>query len=401
MTFSLKRKLLGLCNSLNEFLTKRNFYKMYMTEEHFLVQETTRKFAEERLWPTAAERDKTHAFPKAELAEMAELGLLGLIVPAAYDGAEMDYLAQVIATEEIAAGCGGTSTIVCIQAMVQSILMNCANEAQKQKYLKPLARGEKIGVFALTEPGAGSDAAALASTAVRDGDVYILNGSKQFITSGKNGDTAIVFAKTDPEQDKSGISAFIVEVGCEGYEVAGLEKKMGQKCSDTAQLTFNNMKVPAENRLEEEGDGYKIALSNLEGGRLSIAAQSLGMARKALEEATAYAKERHTFGKPIFEHQSVAFKLAEMATKLDAARLLTHRAAIMRQNGEKCLKEACMAKLMASEAAEQICNDAIQIFGGYGYVADFPAERLYRDVRVCPIYEGTSDIQKMIISRNL
>ena len=374
---------------------------MYITEEHFLVQETTRKFAEERLWPTAAERDKTHEFPKKELAEMAELGLLGLIVPAAYDGAEMDYLAQVLATEEIAAGCGGTSTIVCIQTMVQSILMNCANETQKQKYLKPLARGEKIGVFALTEPEAGSDAAALKTTATRDGDHYILNGSKQFITSGKNGDTAIVFAVTDPEKGKKGMSAFIVEVGCQGYEVAGLEDKMGQRCSEVAQLHFADMKVPAENRLGAEGEGYKIALSNLEGGRLSIAAQSLGMARKALEEATAYAKERETFGAALIEHQTIAFKLADMATKLDAARLLTHRAAIMRQSGEPCLKEACMAKLMASEVAENVCNEAIQIFGGYGYVADFPAERLYRDVRVCTIYEGTSDIQKMIISRSL
>lgn len=332
---------------------------------------------------------------------MAELRLLGLIVPAAYDGAEMDYLSQVLAIEEIAAGCGGTSTIICIQAMVESILMGHASEEQKQTYLKPLARGEKIGVFALTEPSAGSDAAALQTTATRAGDHYILNGSKQFITSGKNGDTAIIFALTDPEKGKEGISAFIVEVGCEGYEVAALEDKMGQKCSEVAQLNFNNMKVPAENRLGEEGKGYKIALSNLEGGRLSIAAQAIGIARRATEEATAYARDRQTFGAPIIEHQSVAFKLADMNTELDAARLLTHRAALMRQKGEKCLKEACMAKLMATEAANRICHDAIQIFGGYGYVKDFPAERLYRDVRVCSIYEGTSDIQKMIISRHL
>ena len=374
---------------------------MYMQEEHFLVRETTRNFAEERLWPTAAERDKTHAFPKKELAEMAELGLLGLTTPPAYDGPGMDTLAQVLATEEIAAGCGGTSTIVCIQAMVAAILLGHGNEDQKNKYLKPLARGEKIGVFALTEPEAGSDAGALKTTATREGDHYILNGSKQFITSGKNGDTAIVFALTDPEKGKKGMSAFIVEVGCEGYEVAALEDKMGQRCSEVAQLNFSNMKVPAENRLGEEGEGYRIALSNLEGGRLSIAAQSLGMARKALEEAIAYAKDRKTFGAALIEHQTVAFKLADMATKLDAARLLTHRAAIMRHNGEKCLKEACMAKLMASEVGEEICNEAMQILGGYGYVADFPLERLYRDVRVCKIYEGTSDIQKMIISRDL
>ena len=285
--------------------------------------------------------------------------------------------------------------------MVESILLNCANEQQKDKYLKPLARGEKIGVFALTEPEAGSDAAALKTTAKKDGDFYVLNGSKQFITSGKNGDTAIVFAVTDAEKGKKGISAFIVEVGCEGYEVSALEHKMGQRCSEVAQLSFNNMKVPAENLLGEEGEGYKIALSNLEGGRLSIAAQSLGMGRAALDAAIAYAKDRQTFGKPIIEHQTVAFKLAEMATKLDAARLMTHRAAIMRQNGEKCLKEACMAKLMASEVAEEICNEAIQIHGGYGYTEDFPVERLYRDVRVCKIYEGTSDIQKLIIARNL
>jgi len=374
---------------------------MYLQEHHQLISDMTRKFAEERLLPTAAERDKTHNFPRAELAEMAELGMLGLIVPAVYDGADLDYLAQVLAIEEIAAACGGTSTIMCIQAMVESILLNCANEKQKEKYLKPLARGEKIGVFALTEPEAGSDAAALKTTAKKEEGFYILNGSKQFITSGKNGDTAIVFAVTDPNQGKKGISAFIVEVGCEGYEVAALEHKMGQRCSEVAQLNFNNMKVPAENLLGIEGEGYKIALSNLEGGRLSIAAQSLGMGRAALDAAVLYAKDRKTFGKPLIEHQAVGFKLAEMATKLDAARLMTHRAAIMRQNGEKCLKEACMAKLMASEVAEEICNEAIQIHGGYGYVEDFPVERLYRDVRVCKIYEGTSDIQKLIISRNL
>ncbi len=374
---------------------------MYLTEEHNLVADMTKKFAEERLLPTAAERDKTHEFPRKELQEMAELGLLGLTVPPEYNGSGMDYLSQVIAIEEISAGCCGTSTIVCIQAMVESILINCANDAQKEKYLSPLGSGEKIGVFALTEPGAGSDAAALKTTARKEGDFYILNGSKQFITSGKNGDTAIIFAVTDVAAGKKGISAFIVEVGCEGYEVAALEKKMGQRCSEVAQLNFADMKVPAENLLGKEGEGYKIALSNLEGGRLSIAAQSLGVARAALTAATEYAKERNTFGRPIIQHQAVGFKLAEMATKLDAARLLTHRAAIMRQNGEKCLKEACMAKMMASEVAEEICNDAIQIHGGYGYVEDFPVERLYRDARVCKIYEGTSEVQKLIISRGL
>lgn len=375
---------------------------MILNEEQQMIRDMARNFAQEKLWPGAEKRDKTAEFPRAEIEEMGKLGLMGMLIPAEWDGAEAGCLAMALAIEEIAAGDGSISTIMSVQnSLAGTCISKFGNDAQKEQYLKPMARGELIGAFGLTEPQAGSDAAALRTRAVRDGEDYIINGQKQFITSGKEGDLTIVFAVTNPEAGKRGMSAFIVPTNTPGYSVARLEEKMGQHCSDTAALLFENMRVPVENRLGEEGEGYKIALSNLEGGRIGIAAQSIGMARSALDAAMAYAKERQTFGKAIGEHQAVAWKLASMATELEAARQLLWHAASLRDAGEPCLKEACMAKLFASEAGERIVRDSLQVLGGYGYVADFPLERIYRDIRVCSIYEGTSDIQRLIISRQL
>jgi alkylation response protein AidB-like acyl-CoA dehydrogenase len=284
---------------------------------------------------------------------------------------------------------------------VCSILLTYGNDAQKRDWLTPLARGEMLGAFCLTEPQAGSDASALRTTATRDGDAYVLNGVKQFITSGKNGDVAIVMAVTDKAAGKRGISAFIVPTGTKGYVVARVEDKLGQHSSDTAQIIFEDCRVPAANLIGAEGEGYRIALSGLEGGRIGIAAQSVGMARAAFEAALSYAKERESFGAPLFSHQAVQFRLADMATQLEAARQLIWHAASLKDAGQPCLTEAAMAKLFASEAAERICSAALQIHGGYGYLSDFPVERIYRDVRVCQIYEGTSDIQKILIARGL
>jgi hypothetical protein len=373
-----------------------------LSDEHRLLRDSLRDFAQQRLAPFAAEWDRNATFPKEALAELAALGTFGIAVPDHYGGAGMDYLALAIALEEIAAGDGATSTIISVNnCPVCSILMGWANEGQKRRFLVPLARGEMLGAFCLTEPHVGSEASGLRTTARRDGDFYVLDGVKQFITSGKHGDVAIVMAVTDRSAGKRGISAFIVETSTPGYVVARLEDKMGQHASDTAQILLENCRVPASNLIGDEGAGYKIALSGLEGGRIGIAAQSLGMARAAYEAALRYAKERVAFGKPIFEHQAVQFRLADMATQLEAARQLIHHAARMKDAGQPCLKEAAMAKLFASEMAERVCSDAIQIHGGYGYVTDFPVERIYRDVRVCQIYEGTSDIQRILIARGL
>jgi butyryl-CoA dehydrogenase len=375
---------------------------MILTEEHQMIRAALRSFSQERLAPNAARWDREHYFPQAELNELAALGAFGVAVPEEFGGAGLDYVSLALVLEEIAAGDGGTSTIISVNnCPVCSIAMMYANPAQKEQWLRPLAQGEMLGAFALTEPHTGSDASALRTTAVRDGDQYVLNGSKQFITSGKYGDVAIVMAVTDKAAGKRGISAFWVPTDTPGYIVAGLEQKMGQHSSDTAHILLENCRIPAANLIGEEGQGYKIALSGLEGGRIGIASQSVGMARAAFEAALAYAKERESFGKPIFEHQSVQFKLAEMAMKIEAARQLILHAASMKDAGQPCLKEAAMAKLFASEMAERVVSDAMQVFGGYGYVADFPIERIYRDVRVCQIYEGTSDIQKILIARAL
>ncbi len=375
---------------------------MLLSDDHRAVQDAVRAFVQDQIAPNAARWDKEHHFPAAELKGLAGLGCYGVAVPAEYDGAGLDYLALSLILEEIAAGDGGTSTVVSVNnCPVCSILMAFANEDQKQRFLKPLARGEMLGAFCLTEPHVGSEAGGLRTTATLDGDHYVLNGVKQFITSGKNGDVAIVMAVTDKAAGKKGISAFVVPTGTPGYTVARIEDKMGQHSSDTAQILFEDCRIPVANRLGEEGQGLKIALSGLEGGRIGIASQSVGMARAAFEAALKYAKERVAFGQPIFEHQAVQHKLADMATQIEAARQLIWHAASLKDAGRPCLKEAAMAKLFASEMAERVCSMAIQVHGGYGYVSDFPVERIYRDVRVCQIYEGTSEVQKILIGRAL
>ena len=375
---------------------------MILNEQHEMIRDALRTFSQERLAPNAARWDKEHHFPKEELKELAALGAFGVAVPEELGGAGLDYVSLALVLEEIAAGDGGTSTVISVNnCPVCSIGMMYANEQQKQQWLRPLAQGEMLGAFALTEPHTGSDAAALRTTATLDGNDYVINGTKQFITSGKHADVAIVFAVTDKAAGKKGISAFWVPTSAPGYIVAGIEHKMGQHSSDTAQILFENCRVPAANMIGEPGQGYKIALSGLEGGRIGIASQSVGMARSAFEAALKYARERESFGKAIFEHQSVQFKLSEMAMQIEAARQLIWHAASLKDAGQPCLKEAAMAKLFASEMAEKVCSDAIQIHGGYGYTSDFPVERIYRDVRVCQIYEGTSDIQKLLIARAL
>ena len=375
---------------------------MQLSEDHRAVQDAVRAYVQDHIAPQAAAWDKSHHFPADELRGLAVLGCYGVAVPTQWDGAGLDYLALAVILEEIAAGDGATSTVVSVNnCPVCSILMAWANDAQKTQWLKPLARGDMLGAFCLTEPHVGSQADGLKTTAVRDGDHYVLNGVKQFITSGQNGDVAIVMAVPDKAAGKKGISAFIVPTATPGYTVARLEDKLGQHASDTAQILFENCRVPAANRLGDEGQGLKIALSGLEGGRIGIASQSVGMARAAFDAALAYSKQREAFGKPIFAHQAVQFRLADMATQIEAARQLIHHAASLKDAGVPCLKEAAMAKLFASEMAERVCSAAIQVFGGYGYVSDFPVERIYRDVRVCQIYEGTSDVQKILIGRAL
>jgi len=379
---------------------------MLLSPDHLAVQDAVRAFVQAEIAPHAAAWDKSHQFPTAPLRGLAALGCYGVAVPVELDGAGLDYLALAVILEEIAAGDGATSTIVSVNnCPVCSILMAFGNDDQKERFLKPLARGDMLGAFCLTEPHVGSEAGGLKTTATRaadaDGDHYVLNGVKQFITSGKNGDVAIVMAVTDKAAGKKGISAFLVPTSTPGYQVARLEDKMGQHASDTAQILFENCRVPAANLLGEEGMGLKIALSGLEGGRIGIASQSVGMARAAFEAALAYSKERQAFGQRIFDHQAVQFKLAEMATQIEAARQLIWHAASLKDAGRPCLKEAAMAKLNASEMAERVCSAAIQVFGGYGYVSDFPVERIYRDVRVTQIYEGTSEVQKILIGRAL
>ena len=375
---------------------------MRLTDDQRAVQEAVRAYVQAEIAPRAAEWDRTHHFPKEQLRGLAELGCYGIAVPPEWDGAGLDYLTLSVVLEEIAAGDGATSTVVSVNnCPVCSILMAFASAEQKERFLKPLARGDMLGAFCLTEPHVGSEAGGLRTTARRDGDHYVLNGVKQFVTSGRNADVAIVMAVTDPDAGKKGISAFVVPTATPGYTVARIEEKLGQHASDTAQILFEDCRVPLANRLGDEGMGLRIALSGLEGGRIGIASQSIGMARAAFAAALAYAKERVAFGKPIFEHQAVQFRLAEMATRIEAARQLVRHAAALKDAGEPCLKEAAMAKLFASEMAERVCSDAIQIHGGYGYTADFPVERIYRDVRVCQIYEGTSEVQKILIGRAL
>ncbi|MFD2752462.1 acyl-CoA dehydrogenase family protein [Comamonas terrae] len=375
---------------------------MLLTQDQQMIRDAVREFVAAEITPHAARWDKEHHFPKNVHQGLATLGCYGICVPEELGGAGLDYLSLALVLEEIAAGDGGTSTVISVtNCPVNAILMRYGSLQQQQQWLAPLARGQMLGAFCLTEPHVGSDASALRTTAVREGDSYVINGVKQFITSGKNGDVAIVIAVTDKAAGKKGMSAFLVPTSQPGYHVARLEDKLGQHSSDTAQIHFDNCRIPAANRIGAEGEGYKIALSALEGGRIGIAAQSVGMARAAFECALQYSKERESFGQPIFNHQAVGFRLADCATQIEAARQLIWHAASLRDAGLPCLKEAAMAKLFASEMAERVCSMAIQTLGGYGVVSDFPVERIYRDVRVCQIYEGTSDVQKIIIQRAL
>jgi len=375
---------------------------MVLTQEQEMIRDMARDFARRRLAPHSAEWERTSTFPKDALKEMGALGFLGMTVPTEWGGANADYVAYALALEEIAAGDGAVSTIMSGHNSVGCMpILEYGTILQKETYLRPMASGAQLCAFCLTEPQSGSDASALQTTAKRRGDFYVLNGTKQFITTGKNADLALVFAVTDPGAGKRGISAFIVETSRPGYRVGRIEKKMGQNASDTCEIHFDDLELPVENRLGEEGQGYRIALSNLEGGRIGIAAQAVGMARAAMEIAIGYAQERKSFGKRIIEHQAVAFRLADMATGVEASRQLVLHAATLRSSGLSCLQEASMAKLFATETAERVCSDAIQTLGGAGYMVESGVERIFRAVRGAKIYEGTNDIQRLVISRAL
>ena len=373
---------------------------MILSEEQQLIRETARAFAEAEIAPNAATWDREARFPREAIDALGALGFMGMLVPDEFGGAGADHVSYALALMEIAGGDGACSTIMSVHNSVGCMpILKFGSLKQKERFLKPMARGERLAAFCLSEPGAGSDAAAIRCRAERDGNHYVLRGVKQFVTSGANADIAIVFAVTDPEAGKAGISAFIVPTDTPGYQVARVERKMGQHASDTCQIVLDDLRLTPDLMLGAEGEGYRIALANLEGGRIGIAAQSVGMARAAYGAALDYAKVRETFGRPIIQHQAVAFRLADMATALEAAELLVLEAAARRDAGLPCQKQSAMAKLFASEMAEKVASDAIQIHGGYGYLAEYPVEKIYRDLRVCQIYEGTSDIQRLVISR--
>jgi hypothetical protein len=375
---------------------------MILSQEHILIRDTARAFARDRLIPHAAQWDQEKKTPRSVFTEMGELGLLGMLAPEEWGGVEAGFVAFVLAMEEIAAGDGGVSTTMTVHNGVATMpIVQYGSEQQKKRFLPKLTSGEVIGAFALSEAEAGSDAANLKCSAKRDGDHYVLNGTKLFVSSGNMAGVVIVFALTDPAAGKKGISAFIVPTDLDGFSTGAPEKKLGQRGHETVAVMFDDMRLSKDLLLGEEGQGYKIALSNLEGGRIGIAAQSVGMARAAFEAARDYARQRVTFGKPIAEHQAVAFRLADMATGIEVSRQMALHAASLRDAGQSCLREASMAKLFASEMAEKVCSEAIQIHGGYGYLEDFSVERIYRDVRVCQIYEGTSDIQRLVIARSI
>ncbi len=375
---------------------------MQLNEDQTMIRDAARAFAEGELAPGAMERDRTGEPPLDLLRQMGGLGLMGMTVPEQWGGAGADMTSYVLALMEVAAADGAVSTVMSVNnSPCCAALMRYGNDAQREQWLRPQATGDIIGAFCLTEPQAGSDASNLRTRAVRQGDRWVLNGVKQFITSGSIGGVALVFAVTDPDKRSKGISAFLVPTDTPGYRVASKEQKLGQRASDTCQIAFEDCAIPLENLVGEEGGGYRIALANLETGRIGIAAQSIGMARAAYEKAAAYARERTAFGKSIVEHQAVGFRLADMKTRIEVATQMLYHAADLKQRGEPCLSEASMVKLFASEMAEQVCTDAIQIHGGYGYVADYEVERIYRDVRVCQIYEGTSDVQRLVIARQI
>jgi alkylation response protein AidB-like acyl-CoA dehydrogenase len=375
---------------------------MVLTEQQTMIRDTARRFAREELLPRSARWDREATFPAEALRRMGELGLLGITVPAEWGGAGADAVSLALALEEIAAGDAATATIMSGHNSVGCMpIATFGTPEQKERFLRPMAEGRMLSAFCLTEAQGGSDAGDIRTRARLDGDQYVISGTKQFITTGKHAGAALVFATTHPERGRKGISAFIVPTNTPGYSVGKVEEKMGQHASDTCQIVLEDVRVPASLRLGEEGEGYRIALSNLEGGRIGIAAQAVGIARAAFDAAFAYAKERVVFGKPIVEHQAVGFRLASMATRIEVARQMVLHAAALRDAGHRCLKEACMAKLTASDNAESVCSDAIQVLGGYGYLSDYPVERLYRDARVTRIYEGTNDIQHLVILREL
>ena len=375
---------------------------MLLSEEQELIRDTARAFAQEKVLPNVRAWESAGEIPRALLGEMGKLGFMGMTVPPEWGGAGANMVSYVLALEEIAAADGGLSTVMSVNNSPDcAALQAYGSPEQKEKWLKPLARGEILGAFCLTEPHTGSDASNLRTRAVRKGNGWVLNGVKQFITSGRTADMALVFAVTDPASSKRAISCFIVPTRTSGYRVASVEKKLGQKSSDTCQIAFEDCQVGADALLGEEGDGYRVALANLSVGRIGIAAQAVGMARAAFELARAYAGEREAFGTKIINHQAVQFRLADMATKVTVARQMVLHAATLKDAGRPCLTEAAMAKLYASEMAEEVCSAAIQIHGGYGYVADYLAEKIWRDVRVCQIYEGTSDVQRILIGRGL
>lgn len=375
---------------------------MILSPEQKLIVETAKDYSQKNIKPHSEKWAKNHEFPIETIKHLGELGFLGMLIPEEYGGSNIGHLGYALVIEEIAAADGSCSTYTSVHNSVASKpILTFGTTEQKEKYLKPLSSGKYLGAFCLTEPEAGSDAASIKTKAVKDGEHYILNGTKQFITAGKSADIAIVFAITNPELGKKGISAFIVPTKAPGYNVTRVESKMGQEALETAQLAFDNLKIPKENLLGKEGEGFKIALSNLESGRIGIAAQAVGMARNSYENALEYAKNRKSFGKNLFNHQAINFKLAEMDTQISAARQLIWHAADLLDNGQGSIKTSSQAKLFATDMAEKVCSDALQIFGGYGYLQDFPVERIYRDVRAASIYEGASEIQKIIIAKNL
>jgi butyryl-CoA dehydrogenase len=377
-------------------------FDLTLTDEQEQVQRIARDFATERVLPRAAEIDEQGKIPRELVTEMGNLGFMGAYVPEMYGGAGLDVLSYVLVLEEINRACASTGVLLCSHvSLAVDPILHFGSDAQKQHYLPALANGSTIGCFALSEPASGSDAAAMRTSARRDGDGWVLNGTKNFITNGSIGDLAVVFAQSDPALRGKGIAAFLVEKATPGFSVGKLERKLGIRGSDTAQLVFQDCRVPAANLLGEVGEGFKIALSTLDGGRISIAAQAVGIARACLEDSLAYAKQREAFGKKIADFQAIQWMLADMATEIDAARLLTWRAAALKDSGEDHIMAAAEAKLFASDIAVKAARDCVQIFGGYGYLKDFPAERHYRDAKITEIYEGTSEIMKLVIAEEM
>ncbi|RJQ57154.1 MAG: acyl-CoA dehydrogenase [Desulfobacteraceae bacterium] len=374
----------------------------HLTHEQLMIQAMVREFSRKVLSPTSAERDRTKQFPAENIEAMGELGLMGMMIPPEYGGEGADTISYVLALMEIAYACAATAVVMSVQnSIVCESIFRFGNEEQKKRFLRPLASGKRIGAFALTEPDAGSDPLSQSASAVRDGDFYLLNGTKRFITSGKTAGIVVVTAKTDESQRHKGISAFVLDKDTPGLTTGALEDKMGLCASDTCDLIFEDCRIPSKNRLGNEGDGFKIAMSCLDGGRIGIAAQSVGVAQAALDASIKYAQKRSQFGQPISKFQGIRFIIADMATEIEAARQLTLAAATLKDRGEKFTIQASMAKLFASEMVNRVTAKALQIHGGYGFIKDYAVERFYRDARVFTIYEGTSEIQRIVISNHI